>query len=66
MFGQIAVWMEAASYRRQRSSLVEVIRRAGLTRWQVLARISQDEDLSNLAEKLKTDSRSWDEVGFDR
>jgi hypothetical protein len=66
LFGQIAVWLEAAAYSRQRGSLVEAVGRAGLNRWQLLARIAQDDDLSNVAEKLKTDSRSWGDEGMAR
>lgn len=62
--GQIALWIEASAYRRHRDELIRAVREAGLTRWHLLARISQDEDLSNLVEKLKTDSRGWKDSRF--
>ena len=63
--GQIALWIEASAYRRHRGEVIRAVRDAGLTRWHLLARISQDEDLSNLVEKLKTDSRPWGNSRFD-
>jgi len=63
--GQIALWIEASAYRRHRGEVIRAVRDAGLTRWHLLARISQDEDLSNLVEKLKTDSRPWGDSRFD-
>ena len=64
--GQIALWVEAFAYRRYRDELIRHIRESGFTRWHLLARISDDEDLSNVAEKLKTDWRGWSSSGFDR
>jgi len=64
--GHVALWVEGLAYRRYRDELVRHIRDAGFTRWHLLARISQDEDLSNIADKLKTDWREWSESGFDR
>ena len=64
--GQIALWVEAFAYRRYRDELIRHIRETGFTRWHLLARISQDEDLSNVADKLKTDWRAWSASGFDR
>lgn len=64
--GHVALWIEASTYRRHRNDLIQAIRVAGLTRWYLLARISQDEDLSNIVEKLKTDSSGWGESRFDR
>lgn len=64
--GQIALWVEAFAYRRYREALIRHIREAGFTRWHLLSRISQDEDLENVADKLKTDWREWSPSGFDR
>ena len=63
--GQIALWIEGFAYRRYRDDLIRRIREAGLSRWLLLARISGDEELSNVADKLKTDWRRWTDSGFD-
>lgn len=64
--GQIALWVEAFAYRRYRDELIRHVRESGFTRWHLLARISEDEDLSNVTDKLKTDWREWSNSGFDR
>ncbi len=63
--GQIALWIEQFVYRRYRADLIRAIREAGFSRWYLLARISQDEDLSNIVDKLKTDWRKWSDSGFE-
>ena len=63
--GQIALWVEALVYRRYRADLIRAIREAGLSRWHLLARISKDEDMSNIVDKLKTDWREWSDSGFE-
>lgn len=62
---QIALWIEGFAYRRYRDDLIRAIREAGFSRWHLLARISGDEELSNVADKLKTDWRRWTDSGFD-
>ena len=64
--GQVALWVEGLAYRRYRDELIRHIREEGLSRWYLLARISADEDLSNVVDKLKTDWREWSSSGFDR
>ncbi|MHB8902753.1 MAG: hypothetical protein ACYC6Y_28670 [Thermoguttaceae bacterium] len=64
--GQVALWVEAFVYRRYRTDVVRAIREAGFSRWYLLARISQDKDLSNIVDKLKTGWREWSETGFGR
>ncbi len=64
--GQIALWVEQLVYRRYRADMIRAIGEAGLSRWRVLARISQDKDLSNIVDKLKTDWRRWSESGFEQ
>ncbi len=64
--GHIALQIEGSAYRRYRADLIRAIREAGFSRWHLLARISQDEDLSNVVDKLKTDWREWSNSGFDR
>jgi len=58
--GQIAVWVEAAAYRRHREELIQSIHRAGIGRWHLLARIAEDEQLENVADHMKKDARPWE------
>ena len=62
--GQIVLIRESRVYRRQRSELLEHIRRAGLTRRTVLAKIHDDPQLATVADKLKSD-RGTDRAGME-
>jgi len=52
--------MERRVYARRRGELMRTIRQAGFTARTLLARIAKQEDLKDVADKLKTDA-DWSE-----
>jgi len=59
-FGFVSEQMERRIYARRRGELMRTIRQAGFTARTLLARIAKQEDLKNVADKLKTDAE-WSE-----